>query len=72
MSESSGTLQQGVKTLLEVPFEKLMTDARVIDMFASVFTFNGKKAKLCRHCQTDRNFAYRKLTQYLIDGKTEL
>lgn len=72
MSEFDGTLKQKVELLLDVPFEALMRDTRVIDMFENVFTYLGKKAQLCRHCETDRNFAYRKLQQYLIDGKTEL
>lgn len=72
MSELDGTLNQKVKLLLDVPFETLMTDVRVIDMFQEVFTFMGKPATLCRTCTTDRNFAYRKLQQYLVDGKTTI
>ena len=72
MVETSGTLQEKVKLLLEVPLAKLLTDTRIIDMFQQVFTYQGKPAQLCRTCQSDRNFAYRKLQKYLTDGITEL
>jgi hypothetical protein len=70
--DASGDLKKKVELLLEVPLAKLLTDTRIIDMFAEVFTINGKKAELCRTCQSDRNFAYRKLQTYLKDGITEL
>ena len=70
--DASGNLKQKVELLLEVPLAKLLTDTRIIDMFAEVFTFQGKPAQLCRTCQSDRNFAFRKLQTYLKDGITEL
>lgn len=70
--DASGDLKQKVELLLEVPLAKLLTDTRIIDMFAEVFSFQGKPAKLCRTCQSDRQFAYRKLQKYLQDGIREL
>lgn len=64
---SNGDLSKRVAALLELPFATLMKDPRVCDMFYDVF---GKV--LCRACKSDRQFAYNKLKQFLIDGKTEI
>jgi hypothetical protein len=67
LNVENGDLKQRVETLLQSPFETLMKDPRVCDMFYDVF---GRT--LCRACRSDRKFAYEKLKQYLIDGKTEI
>lgn len=60
-------LRQRVSDLLEIGYDRLMLNPRVCDMFVEVF-----KVPLCRACLKDREFAYKKLVEFLENGNTEI
>lgn len=55
-----GVLMEKVKLLLDTPFDRLMSNPKICDMYVEIFG-----VPLCRACDADRQFAFKELTKWL-------